>query len=55
MHKDDVPTMGLIAFFAFVGWGIGYLILADMEYIAQLKEQCVAAGKQVIEGNCINE
>ena len=55
MHKHDAPIMGFIALCAFFMWGIGYLIMADMEYSAGLKEQCIAAGKQIVEGNCINE
>ena len=55
MHKSDVPTMGFLALCAFVVWGIGYLIMIDMEYSSQLKEQCIAMGKQIVEGNCINE
>jgi hypothetical protein len=55
MHKHDVPVMGFLALCALVAWGIGYLITVDMENSAQLKEQCIAAGKQIVGGNCINE
>ena len=55
MHKSDVPTMGFLALCALVAWGIGYLITIDMEYSLQLKEHCIAVGKQIVEGNCINE
>ena len=55
MHKFDVPTMGFLALCAFCVWGIGYLIMTDMEYSAGLKEQCIAADKQIVQGNCINE
>ena len=55
MHKSDVPTMGFLALCAFVAWGVGYLITIDMEHAAGLKEQCIAVGKQIVQGNCINE
>ena len=55
MHKDDVPMVGILGLCAFLVWGVGYLITVDMENSAQLKEQCIAAGKQIVEGNCINE
>ena len=55
MHKHDAPVMGFLALCALVVWGIGYLIMIDMEYSSRLKEQCIAAGKQIVEGNCINE
>ena len=55
MHKHDAPVMGFLALSAFFMFGVGYLIVIDMENSALLKEQCIAAGKQIIEGNCINE
>lgn len=55
MHKHDVPVMGFLALLALVDAAIGYLIIIDMEYSSRLKEQCIAAGKQIVEGNCINE
>lgn len=55
MHKNDAPVMGFLALLFFCAWGIGYLIMTDMEYSSRLKEQCIAAGKQIVEGNCINE
>ena len=55
MHKSDVPTMGFLALLFFCVWGLGYLITIDMEYATGLKEQCIAAGKQIVGGNCINE
>ena len=55
MHKNDAPVMGFLVLCAFVAWGIGYLIMIDMGHSLQLKEQCIAAGKQIVEGNCINE
>ena len=53
MYKDDAPVMGFMALVAFVMLGIGYLISIEMEHSSLLKEQCIAAGKQVVEGNCI--
>lgn len=55
MHRHDVPIMAGIALVAFIFWGSGHLALTEMEHTLQLKEQCIAAGKQVVEGNCINE
>ena len=55
MHKHDAPVMGVLALCAFFMFGVGHLIVIDMENSALLKEQCIAAGKQIIEGNCINE
>ena len=55
MHKSDVPVMGFMALCALVALVLGYLIVTDMEYAAGLKEQCIAAGKQIVQGNCISE
>jgi len=55
MYKHDVPMMAFLALLFFCAWGIGYLIAIDMENSTQLKEQCIAAGKQIVQGNCINE
>ena len=55
MNKNDAPEMGFLALCAFVAWGFGYLLISDMEHTSIFTEQCIAAGKQVVEGNCINE
>lgn len=55
MHRDDVVVIGFFALLVFTFWGLGYLFIADMEYESRLNEQCIAAGKQVVDGNCINE
>ena len=43
----------MIALCAFVVWGFGYLAITEMEHAAKLELECIAAGKQVIEGNCV--
>jgi len=51
--REIVPlsSMAVLAIFM---WGIGYLIVVDMEYAAALKSECIAASKQVVEGNCVD-
>lgn len=49
----EIVPLSFIALGAFVVWGFGYLILNDMEHSAVLKSECIAAGKQIIEGNCV--
>ena len=50
----EIVPLAFMAVFAFFMWGIGYLIVADMKYVANLKSECIAAGKQVVEGNCVD-
>jgi hypothetical protein len=50
---DQLPIILLAAVSVFFLWGIGYLILADMEYSRVFKEQCVAAGNQYVNGDCM--
>ena len=54
MYRDDVVPLALVAVAAFFLWGIGYLLMEAMEYDRFIAEKCIAAGNQVIEGNCIN-
>lgn len=51
--KEIVP-LAFMAVFAFFIWGVEYLIVVDMKYAASLKSECIAAGKQVVEGNCVD-
>ena len=50
---DQLPIILLAAVSVFFMWGLGYLILADMEDNRVLKEQCVAAGNQYVSGSCL--
>jgi len=50
---DQLPIILLAAVSVFFMWGLGYLILADMEDKRIFKEQCVAAGTQYVNGNCV--
>ena len=50
---DQLPVILLAAVSVFFMWGLGYLILADMEDNGVFKEQCVAAGNQYVKGSCV--
>ena len=50
---SEIVPPSMIALCAFVVWGFGYLAITEMEHSAALKSECIAAGKQVIEGNCV--
>ena len=49
----EIFPLSMIALCAFVVWGFGYLAMSEMNNAAVLKSECIAAGKQVIEGNCV--
>ena len=51
---EEIVPLAFIALCAFLIWGLGYLIDIDMNLQSELKSECIAAGKQVIEGNCID-
>lgn len=50
---DQLPVILLAAVSVFFIWGLGYLILADMEDNRVFKEQCVATGNQYVKGSCV--
>ena len=50
---DQLPVILLAAVSVFFIWGLGYLILADMEDNRVFKEQCVATGNQYVSGSCV--
>lgn len=50
---DQLPAILLAIVTLFFLWGLGYLILADMEDSAVFKEQCVSAGNQYVKGSCV--
>ena len=50
---DQLPVILLAAVSVFFLWGLGYLILADMEDNRMFKEQCVATGNQYVKGSCV--
>ncbi len=50
---DQLPVILLAAVSVFFMWGLGYLILADMEDNKVFKEHCVAAGNQYVSGSCL--
>lgn len=49
----EIVPLSIIALCAFVIGGLGYLAMSEMEHSTALKSECIAAGKQVIEGNCV--
>ena len=50
---DQLPAILLAIVTLFFLWGLGYLILADMEDKKVFREQCVAAGNQYVKGSCV--
>jgi len=49
----EIVPLSFIALCAFFMWGMGYLMISDIEHASALKSECIAAGKQIIEGNCV--
>ena len=49
----EIFPLSMIVLCAFVVWGFGYLAMSEMEHASVLKSECIAAGKQVIERNCV--
>lgn len=50
--EDTVP-LALILLAAFIFYGLGLLVLRDMEAHRVRYEQCLAADKQWVEGSCV--
>lgn len=50
-HLDAILICITTIFFM---WGIGYLITKDMANSERAYNTCIEAGKQFIEGNCVN-
>jgi hypothetical protein len=49
---DIVPLAGIAAF-VFLIFGFGQLMMDDMDKSQIRYEQCIAADKQWVEGNCV--
>ena len=50
---DNAPILGGLALFAFLLYGFGYIGLVDIKQSQVRYEQCIAAGMQWVEGNCV--
>lgn len=50
---DNAPILALLALAGFFLWGLGNLILNDMETGQVRYEQCIAADKQWIKWSCV--
>lgn len=50
---EQIVPLSALALCAFIVWGLGYLVVTDIEHSAVLKSECIAAGKQIIVGNCV--
>lgn len=50
---DNLLPLALAWLAAFFMYGMGKLILSDMEKTQVRYEQCIAADKQWIEGHCV--
>lgn len=50
---DNLVPMSAIALVGFFIYGLGHLILADMEKSKERYDQCISADMQWVEGNCV--
>lgn len=50
---DNIVPLALVALAAFFFYGLGLIILHDMETHRARYEQCLAADKQWVEGSCV--
>jgi len=50
---DNIPYLTLFAFAGFFLYTFGQAMQADIEQSQVRYEQCIAAGKQWIEGSCV--
>ena len=50
---DNSPFLAGIALGAFLFYGLGHLASKKMDHSQVRYEQCIAAGKQWIEGSCV--
>lgn len=50
---DNIVELSLVALGAFAIWGVGYLVVLDIENTKQRYDTCIAADKQWIKGTCI--
>jgi hypothetical protein len=50
---DNIVPLALITCAAFFIYGLGQVIFSDMEKSQLRYEQCIAADKQWVEGNCV--
>ena len=50
---DNVVELSMLALIAFAFWGMGYLIITGQEDMNKRYELCISAGKQYVEGSCV--
>lgn len=50
---DNAPFLGIVALLSFSIYGLGHIVLVDMHQYQVRYEQCIAAGMQWVEGNCV--
>lgn len=50
---DNIVELSFLALIALFIWGIGYLIMQEIEKTDTMYEACIAADKQWIDGNCV--
>lgn len=50
---NNIVELSMIALATFVVWGIGYLLIIDQEDMNKRYELCISAGKQYVEGSCV--
>jgi hypothetical protein len=50
---DNIVPLAGIACLAFFIYGLGQVILSDMEKSLLRYEQCIAADKQWVQGSCV--
>ena len=50
---DNIVELSFLASVVFFMWGIGYLLMQEIEKTDTMYEVCIAADKQWIDGNCV--
>lgn len=52
--SDNIVELSFIALAAFFIWGIGYLIVFEINDSKERYEACIAADKQYVQGSCVD-
>ena len=50
---DNIVDLSSLASFVFLMWGIGYLLMQQIEQTNTMYEACIAADKQWINEDCV--
>jgi hypothetical protein len=50
---DYTPHTLLAVCAIFLTWGMGYLIISDMDKSLEFKQQCIESGMQYINESCV--